>query len=47
MLGIKIVLMGFGLELDVIYFFNENFFLDIFRKGIEVVVEFYLIYGKK
>ena len=47
MLGIKTVLMGFGLESDAILSPNENFSLDIFRKGIEAVVEFHLIYGKK
>ena len=41
------VLMGFGLESDAIHSPNENFSLDIFRKGIEAVVEFHLIYGKK
>ncbi len=41
-LGIKTVLMGFGLESDAIHSPNENFPLDIFRKGIEAVVEFHL-----
>ncbi|MDR0891660.1 MAG: dipeptidase [Mediterranea sp.] len=45
-LGIKTVLMGFGLESDAIHSPNENFSLDIFRKGVEAVVEFYLEYGK-
>ena len=40
-LGVKTVLMGFGLESDAIHSPNENFPLDIFRKGIEAVVEFY------
>lgn len=43
-LGIKTVLMGFGLESDAIHSPNENFSLDIFRKGIEAVVEFHLAY---
>lgn len=43
-LGIKTVLMGFGLEADAIHSPNENFDLDIFRKGIEAVVEFHLLY---
>ena len=38
-LGTKTVLMGFGLESDAIHSPNENFSLDIFRKGIEAVVE--------
>lgn len=40
-LGVKTVLMGFGLESDAIHSPNENFRLDIFRKGIEAVVEFH------
>ncbi|MBQ8672735.1 MAG: dipeptidase [Bacteroides sp.] len=45
-LGLKTVLMGFGLEADAIHSPNENFSLDIFRKGIEAVVEFHLNYSK-
>ena len=41
-LGIKTVLMGFGLESNAIHSPNENIPLDIFRKGIEAVVEFHL-----
>ncbi len=40
-LGIKTVLMGFGLESNAIHSPNENFQLDIFRKGIEAVAEFH------
>ncbi len=40
-LGIKTVLMGFGLESNAIHSPNESFPLDIFHKGIEAVVEFY------
>ena len=40
-LGVKTVLMGFGLESDAIHSPNENFSLDIFRKGIEAVIEFH------
>lgn len=40
-LGIKTILMGFGLESDAIHSPNENFRLDIFRKGIEAVVGFH------
>ena len=43
-LGIKTVLMGFGLESNAIHSPNENMPLDILRKGIEAVVEFYLEY---
>ena len=46
-LGTKTVLMGFGLESDAIHSPNENFSLDIFRKGIEAVVEFHQEYAKK
>lgn len=44
-LGIKTILMGFGLESDAIHSPNESFSLDIFRKGIEAVVEFHKNYG--
>lgn len=43
-LGVKTVLMGFGLESDAIHSPNENFRLDIFRKGIEAVAEFHQLY---
>ncbi len=43
-LGVKTILMGFGLESNAIHSPNENFDLDIFRKGIEAVVEFYRHY---
>ena len=43
-LGIKTILMGFGLESNAIHSPNENFQLDIFRKGIEAVIEFHLNY---
>ena len=43
-LGIKTVLMGFGLESNAIHSPNENMPLDIIRKGIEAVVEFHLNY---
>lgn len=40
-LGIKTVLMGFGLESNAIHSPNENCQLDIFRKGIAAIVEFH------
>lgn len=40
-LGLKTVLMGFGLESNAIHSPNENMRLDFFRKGIESVAEFY------
>ncbi len=43
-LGIKTILMGFGLESNAIHSPNENCSLDIFRKGIEAVAEFHLAY---
>lgn len=45
-LGMKTVLMGFGLESNAIHSPNENFSLDIFRKGIEAVVEFHQEFAK-
>lgn len=44
-LGVKTVLMGFGLESDAIHSPNENFPLDIFRKGIVAVAEFHKAYA--
>lgn len=43
-LGIKTVLMGFGLSTNAIHSPNENFPLEMFFKGIEAVAEFYNIY---
>lgn len=43
-LGIKTILMGFGLESNAIHSPNENFPLHIFRKGIEAVVGFHKLY---
>lgn len=43
-LGIKTILMGFGLESNAIHSPNENMPLDIISKGIEAVVEFHLNY---
>lgn len=40
-LGVKTILMGFGLESNAIHSPNENFQLDMFRRGIEAVVEFH------
>lgn len=40
-LGVKSVLMGFGLESDAIHSPNENFPLDLFFKGIEAITYFY------
>lgn len=40
-LGVKTILMGFGLEINAIHSPNESFSLDMFRKGIEAVVEFH------
>lgn len=43
-LGVKTILMGFGLESNAIHSPNENFSLDIFRKGIAAVVGFHQNY---
>ena len=45
-LGVKTILMGFGLESNAIHSPNENFSLDIFRKGIEAVVGFHKAYDQ-
>ena len=40
-LGIKSILMGFGLEADAIHSPNENYPLEQFFNGIETIVSFY------
>jgi acetylornithine deacetylase/succinyl-diaminopimelate desuccinylase-like protein len=46
-LGIKSILMGFGLESDAIHSPNENFPLFNFYKGIETIPWFYHYYCEK
>ena len=46
-LGIKSVLMGFGLEADAIHSPNENYPLDNFYKGIETITWFYHFFDKE
>ncbi len=45
-LGIKSVLMGFGLESDAIHSPNENYPLEQFFKGIETIPRFYKYYAE-
>ena len=40
-LGVKTILMGFGLESDAIHSPNENFPLDNFYSGIRTIIRFY------
>ena len=40
-LGVKTILLGFGLESDACHSPNENYPLDNFYKGIETIVHFY------
>ena len=40
-LGLKTVLMGFGLDEDAIHSPNESYRLDHFFKGIETIEAFY------
>ena len=44
-LGVKSVLMGFGLESDATHSPNENFLIEMYEKGIIAVVEFYNQFG--
>lgn len=44
-LGVKSILMGFGLNSDDIHSPNENFPLENFYAGIKTVAEFYARYG--
>ena len=46
-LGIKAVLMGFGMESDAIHSPNENYPLKNFFKGIETIPWFYHFYSKE
>ena len=41
-LGVKTVLMGFGLESNAIHSPNENFPLSMLRRGIEAIIGFHL-----
>lgn len=40
-LGVKSILMGFGLESDAIHSPNENYPISMFERGIETIVAFY------
>lgn len=46
-LGIKSILMGFGLESDAIHSPNENFPLENFYKGIETIPLFYKYFAEE
>jgi acetylornithine deacetylase/succinyl-diaminopimelate desuccinylase-like protein len=45
-LGIKTILMGFGLESDAIHSPNENYRLDHFYKGIETIPYFFKYFAE-
>lgn len=45
-LGVKSILMGFGLESDATHSPNENMPINIMDKGIEAIVGFYREYGR-
>jgi acetylornithine deacetylase/succinyl-diaminopimelate desuccinylase-like protein len=45
-LGVKPILMGFGLKSDAIHSPNENFPVELFTKGIATVIAFYEELGK-
>lgn len=46
-LGIKSILMGFGLDSDAIHSPNESYSLDCFYKGISTIPYFYKNFAKK
>lgn len=46
-LGIKSILMGFGLDSDAIHSPNENYPLEHFYKGIETIPYFFRYYSEK
>ncbi|MCL2133057.1 MAG: dipeptidase [Bacteroidales bacterium] len=45
-LGIKSILMGFGLDSDAIHSPNENYYLFNFYKGIETITYFYKYFNE-
>ena len=45
-LGVKSILMGFGLGSDAIHSPNENYKVEHFLKGIETIPYFYKFYGE-
>ena len=45
-LGIKSILMGFGLESDAIHSPNENYPVENFLKGIETIPLFYKYFAE-
>jgi acetylornithine deacetylase/succinyl-diaminopimelate desuccinylase-like protein len=46
-LGLKSILLGFGLDTDAIHSPNEHFGIDNFLKGIETITYFYDSYAEK
>lgn len=46
LLGLKSILMGFGLDSDAIHSPNENFRLNVFLKGIETISHFYSFFSE-
>ncbi len=46
-LGVKTILMGFGLESDAIHSPNESFLLENFYNGIRCVVQFYHFFSQQ
>ena len=45
-LGVKTILMGFGLDSDAIHSPNEHFGVSNFYNGIETIINFYKYYSK-
>lgn len=45
-LGLKSILMGFGLDEDAIHSPNESYGIDNFYKGIETIIRFYKHYSE-
>ena len=46
-LGVKSILMGFGLSSDAIHSPNENFYLENFYNGVKSVIQFYHYYSQE
>jgi acetylornithine deacetylase/succinyl-diaminopimelate desuccinylase-like protein len=46
-LGVKSILLGFGLAQDAIHSPNESYALENFYKGIETITHFYNYFGER
>jgi acetylornithine deacetylase/succinyl-diaminopimelate desuccinylase-like protein len=45
-LGLKTILLGFGLDTDAIHSPNEHYGIENFMKGTETIIHFYSTFSK-